>query len=741
MRYTWYENYPDNRLIVGGVDLSVTYRMILSDGYTLGVPEAKTYTVDIPGGDGVIDLTESLIGDTVYNNRTQEFTFYIIDQQNQTDFENVKTDVSNYLNGKAFDYILTWDPEYIYHGRFHVSSYEHEGFPTGILGAIKITVDADPYKSKGMQTYTLNATGGKQYEFTSGRKKVHPILTCTEPCKVNFNGTSLTVPSGTYRLNPVLFEEGVNELYLNSHQIQCLTWDDIGEDGMFALLWATPTVTSIKTTYSSSSSGSAIPGSFSSTYPSSGTYIWTRVITTYSNGVKTYSYSVEYTEWEEPDEEDSESSVETTSYYTSSDSGTTIPSDTSWLYYDVIGAWLDAETEQFSYVYLFADTDEYLVFLWKRIETTYSDGTSTLVYQVTQESTYGDDYTTDVSYQASLDGTTVPDGTWSTEYPITTDYPYIWTKTVYTYSSTGYTSTSYDVDYILVDNIIYVNDSVREYSYVYLNLDDVITDSDGNDILDSDEEQLNNSTNTISYDLADHYDELNWVEEMPELDDADDYVIFSRDIDYYSDNTVCVSYSIMDIALGYDVSEINNYYFVSDDGKTIPDNSSDWSEEELETDDILWTRTKTVYENDYAIYTYSSDYISAVDITTDMIYVTDVDTKYQYSSDPDILTAMSTGRFEWVKTVTEYSDGGKTTEYTCTYNAESIGADQYRWDELHLLYNGLAAYKRTWEDISSYTWSDISGYGDYSITWDSLDYRDADIPDTYVTLQYEWKDL
>ena len=54
-----YPNYPENRLIVGGVDLSVRYQLILLDGYTLYTPKSKTYTVDIPDGDGSIDLTQA----------------------------------------------------------------------------------------------------------------------------------------------------------------------------------------------------------------------------------------------------------------------------------------------------------------------------------------------------------------------------------------------------------------------------------------------------------------------------------------------------------------------------------------------------------------------------------------------------------------------------------------------------------------------------------------------------------
>lgn len=746
MRYTWSENYPDNRIIVNGVDLSTTYRMIMADGYSLGVPEAKTYTVDIPGGDGVIDLTESLVGDTLYSNREQEFTFYIIDQQNQEDFEDAKTAVSNFLHGKAYDYVLTFDPEYTYHGRFHVSSYEHQAFPSGILGAIKITIDAEPYKTKGIMSYTLNATGGKQYEFSSGRKKVHPVLTCSEPCKVNFNGTSLTVPEGTYRLNPVIFEEGVNELYLNSHQIQMLTWSDVGEDGMFAMLWATPTETATSTVYSASSSGTAVPSSWSSTYPDSGTYIWTRLTTTYSNGVKTYAYSVDYTEYEEPEGDENSATItasvtkEVTTYYTSSNSGTTIPTTASWLYYDVVGAWLDTDTEQFSYVYLYEETGDYIVFLWLRIETYYSDDTKTLVYQTTQESTYGDTYTTDISYQASLYGTSVPDGTWSSEYPTTTDYPYIWTKTVYTYSTTGYTTTSYDVEYLLAADTVVIEDS-SEYAYSLINVtfNHTILDSDEDYILDSDGNKLTDTVAETEYDLEDYYTVLEWSSSKPSVSGEDNYILFTRVITNYSDGGQNVDYNA-EVVLDIELVSITSDYTDSSSGTVIPDDSYTWDEDYIGDEDYTWQRYTYTFDENYVVYVYESTY-NVAEAFTDSIYVTNTVTKYQYSTDPDILTGMATGRFEWVKTVTEYSDGGSTTEYVCTYNAESIGADQLRWDEIHLLYNGKEAYRRTWEDLAQREWADLSGQGDYTITWDSLDYRDVDIPDTYVTLEYDWKDL
>lgn len=219
-----YPDLPNNRLIVNGVDLSIRFQMVLLDGYTLEPPEPKIYTVDIPGGNGVIDLTEALTGDVAYKNRKQEFTFAVIDVKN---FEKVKTEVSNFLHGRAFDYIMSMDPGYTYHGRFFVDSYSHEAYANGLLGQFKITIDANPYKLKEHCAYRLNATGGKLYRFESGRRPVHPTVECTQPTWFTWNGKEQLVPAGTYRLNDVVFTNGINELYVNSYKLWFVRWADL----------------------------------------------------------------------------------------------------------------------------------------------------------------------------------------------------------------------------------------------------------------------------------------------------------------------------------------------------------------------------------------------------------------------------------------------------------------------------------------------------------------------------------
>ena len=230
-----YPDYPKNRLIVNGVDLTIRYQMILLDGYTLSPPEPKTYTVDIPGGDGVIDLTNSLTGDVSFKNRQQEFVFMVI---NPDSFERVKTDVSNFLHGKSFDYQMTMDPGYTYHGRFIVDGYSHKlySYP-GLVGTFSIKIDADPYKLKKHMTYNLNAAGGKLFRLESGRKPVHPVIECQQPSAVRWKDVIIQVPVGTYRLNDVLFTQGYNEIYINSYEVLETLWRELDKGAEHQITW------------------------------------------------------------------------------------------------------------------------------------------------------------------------------------------------------------------------------------------------------------------------------------------------------------------------------------------------------------------------------------------------------------------------------------------------------------------------------------------------------------------------
>ena len=97
-------------------------------------------------------------------------------------------------------------------------------------------------------------------------------------------------------------------------------------------------------------------------------------------------------------------------------------------------------------------------YLWTRTVVNYSDGKKTTAYSVGYQGTNGQNgqngqngspgrgvKSTEITYQIWANGTSTPNGTWTTTVPDTTaDKPYLWTRTVITYTDNT-KSTSYSV--------------------------------------------------------------------------------------------------------------------------------------------------------------------------------------------------------------------------------------------------------------------------------------------------------
>ena len=133
-------------------------------------PSPKFYTVDIPGGDGNINLTRVLTQDTVYDNRTIKLTFTLA--QPGQDFEKFKSQLYGMWHGQEKDFAFSFDEPYIYHGWFSFGSQKREGH----LRQLELTIDADPYKKKGTKVENFNVSDGFVAHLDSGRKRVQPTF-------------------------------------------------------------------------------------------------------------------------------------------------------------------------------------------------------------------------------------------------------------------------------------------------------------------------------------------------------------------------------------------------------------------------------------------------------------------------------------------------------------------------------------------------------------------------------------
>lgn len=105
-------------------------------------PTVKTNIIDIPGGDGVLDLTTALAGRPTYNNRTGSWTFIV--QNGFKNWSELYSEIMVYLHGQKFRAILEDDPAYFYEGRFSVNQWKSDKDWSQIV----IDYNVGPYKKE-----------------------------------------------------------------------------------------------------------------------------------------------------------------------------------------------------------------------------------------------------------------------------------------------------------------------------------------------------------------------------------------------------------------------------------------------------------------------------------------------------------------------------------------------------------------------------------------------------------------
>lgn len=185
--------------------------LILSEA-EISPAKAKTNYIDIPGGDGSIDITEAH-GEVKFKDRDLKFTF-TIHPLDASAFDEKRTEVSNALNGRMFKITLDRDDEYYYLGRCEVNDYLSDKN----IHQIVITANVKPYKYKQNETvlvFDLSQTV-KTVTIKNGRKSVVPFIECTnDNTVITFGALTVNLSAGTHKILDIQFTEGDNRLKLS----------------------------------------------------------------------------------------------------------------------------------------------------------------------------------------------------------------------------------------------------------------------------------------------------------------------------------------------------------------------------------------------------------------------------------------------------------------------------------------------------------------------------------------------
>lgn len=198
------------------------FSLILS-AKTIGTPSPKTETIDIPGGDGVLDLTE-FFGEVKYENRELSFEFSTIVPQDE--FMDLFARVQNALHGQKMQIVLDDDAEWAYMGRISVSEWKAEKS----IGKLTIDCDCEPYKARLGDTVVYQLVSGTEesVNLPNGRKSVVPVIDITGNVNLTFGESFWALTEGRYELPALKLTNGNNTVVVGGTGTATFTYRERG---------------------------------------------------------------------------------------------------------------------------------------------------------------------------------------------------------------------------------------------------------------------------------------------------------------------------------------------------------------------------------------------------------------------------------------------------------------------------------------------------------------------------------
>ena len=187
-------------------------------------PKPKTHYLDIPGADGSIDLSESLTRCPVFNDR--EGTMDFIVDNGHKEWNELYSEIMDYLHGRTMKARLADDPEYYYEGRFSVNEWRSEESNS----VISIDYRVSPYKWKTGETLLISHSQSDEAEifpvedYEAGTAPTIPRIEISNSDNgitvTFFNSTldineTVTLQNGSYRLSNFVIcpNRNENEMY------------------------------------------------------------------------------------------------------------------------------------------------------------------------------------------------------------------------------------------------------------------------------------------------------------------------------------------------------------------------------------------------------------------------------------------------------------------------------------------------------------------------------------------------
>lgn len=115
--------------------------MVIANSVYVSAPELNTAYIEVPGLNGLIDLSEAITGRPTFKKRTLKVVLKRI--HDRKSWDSIISDLRNKIHGRVVKISFSNDPAYYWYGRIYVSNFTREYK----RGTVELTIpECDPYK-------------------------------------------------------------------------------------------------------------------------------------------------------------------------------------------------------------------------------------------------------------------------------------------------------------------------------------------------------------------------------------------------------------------------------------------------------------------------------------------------------------------------------------------------------------------------------------------------------------------
>lgn len=176
----------------------------------IGKPTPQSHTVQVPGRNGLLNLTKGLTGKVTYYNRPLSFQYFGTGDRERLLYLDA---YMSRFHGETIRIVDDDYPEHYYEGEAKV---ETTFAPSGNYITIKLTVDVQPFRLKLEPTiFSRTVSGVANIRLYNESIPAIPEITLSSNMTIEYGSVAHALEAGTYSIEDFELQRGVNDFLVS----------------------------------------------------------------------------------------------------------------------------------------------------------------------------------------------------------------------------------------------------------------------------------------------------------------------------------------------------------------------------------------------------------------------------------------------------------------------------------------------------------------------------------------------